>query len=134
MTPSDFLATLSRLHLTPPEAARLLGYHKRTVYRWLAGRATVPPCVMRFLLACERDATLAPLILALNSVEYGPFPEFPRPASRHSLVVHRPSVAANQLDDNIPVSTSTRELDYTVRRIVDEFRAACSIKSFSHDP
>lgn len=53
MTPAALLATLARLHLTPPEAAWLLGYHKRTVYRWLAGRAAVPPCVERVLWVCE---------------------------------------------------------------------------------
>lgn len=53
MTPAALLAAFGRLHLTPPEAARLLGYNKTSVYRWIRGDATVPPCVERVLWGVE---------------------------------------------------------------------------------
>lgn len=54
MDKTQFADTLRRLGLDQAEVARLLGYNKTSVYRWIRGAATVPPCVERVLWACER--------------------------------------------------------------------------------
>jgi DNA-binding transcriptional regulator YiaG len=54
MTPDELLEVLGALGLSISAAARLLGVNDRTVRRWSAGDAPLPPPATRFLRYLHR--------------------------------------------------------------------------------
>lgn len=67
MTPTAFLATLSRLGLSQSGAATLLGVSRGAVTRWAQGTRAIPGPAVRLLRAMdERPADLRAWLLALD--------------------------------------------------------------------
>lgn len=98
MTPAEFLADLEAIALPPALAARLMGVHRSTVYRWLDGSTRIPEAARR-ILKLEVEACRAHSYLAADGSRYwqgfrhgherGPPVETRAEAFRHALELIR---------------------------------------------
>jgi len=58
VTPRQFSALIEKTGLRKPEAAKLLGIHTRTIYKFTSGESEVPRTVeyaMRWIAHCGAD-------------------------------------------------------------------------------